>query len=62
METPIPEIPNVLLKILDERFPDHSPRLEDDDRLIWFKAGQRSVVAFLMEQSRRQNETIFGAS
>ena len=30
----------------------------DTDREIWFKAGQRSVVAFLIEQQKRQKESL----
>ena len=57
----IPTIPNALLKALDEMFPDQSPRLDDTDRMVWFRAGQRAVVDFLVEQHKRQNETILGA-
>ena len=35
------------LSALEEFFPDTSPSINDDDRMIWFKAGQSSVVGFL---------------
>lgn len=41
-----PSIP-ALLKYLDEQFPEQCPELADAERLVWFKAGQRSVVRHL---------------
>lgn len=52
-----PLIPEELLEELNKRFPDRCPSLLDDERLIWFKAGQRSVVDVLKDQHRRQKET-----
>ena len=46
------------LKALEEYFPDSSPSLRDDDRLIWFKAGQCSVVAFLKKLHKDAMETM----
>jgi len=56
----IPPVPTNLLEALDGIFPDQCPRIEDDERLVWFKSGQRAVVDFLKEQHKRQNETILG--
>ena len=58
MENSIPSIPNKLVQALDDIFPDKCPRIEDSNRMVWFRAGQRSVVDFLIEHSNRQNETI----
>tara|TARA_R110002110_G_scaffold288608_1_gene502987 strand:- start:36 stop:224 length:189 start_codon:yes stop_codon:yes gene_type:complete len=61
MEGEIPPIPTALLKVLGEMFPDQCPRMDDDDRMVWFRAGQRAVVDFLIEHHKRQNETALGA-
>lgn len=54
---PFPEVPKNLLDDLQKRFPERCPDLKDSDREVWFKVGARSVIAFLAEQFRRQNET-----
>lgn len=33
-----------LIDLLEAAYPLRSPSLEDNERTIWFKAGQRSVV------------------
>jgi len=58
MEHSLPPIPNKLVKALDEMFPDSCPRIDDSNRMVWFRAGQRAVVDFLIEHHKRQNETI----
>ncbi len=55
---PLPPISAALVKVLSEMFPDACPRLEDTERMVWFRAGQRAVVDVLIEHQRRQNETI----
>ncbi|HCO12753.1 MAG TPA: hypothetical protein DIT46_01130 [Gemmatimonadetes bacterium] len=59
MET-LPPVPKALVKALDEMFPVQCPRLDDTERMVWFRAGQRAVVDFLIEHHKRQNETILG--
>lgn len=54
-----PIVPESLVFELDSRFPNTCPLLDDTDRMIWFHAGQRAVVNFLLEMYQRQNETIF---
>ena len=53
-----PDIPTVLLNELSRIYPDRCPfpgeKLED----IWYKSGQRSVIAFLQKLHEKQNETI----
>lgn len=55
----LPPISVELINVLDKRFPDQCPKLDEIDRMIWFAAGQRAVVDFLIEQHKRQNETLF---
>ena len=56
-----PPIPKALLIALDEMFPNTCPRIEDKDRMVWFKTGQRAVVEFLIEKYEQQNENILGS-
>ena len=50
----LPPVGKALADKLDEIFPSRAPDIKDEDRLIWFKAGQRSVVEFLLEHHRKQ--------
>jgi len=43
-----------LIEILDQVYPDESARLEWTDREVWYKAGQRSVIQWLLELKRRE--------
>tara|TARA_B100000768_G_C11102383_1_gene299673 strand:- start:56 stop:262 length:207 start_codon:yes stop_codon:yes gene_type:complete len=48
-----------LIEDLDKVFPRRHPSLEDTDREIWYKAGQRSVVDLLqssVEHGEEDNE------
>tara|TARA_B100001059_G_scaffold156962_1_gene156496 strand:- start:12681 stop:12869 length:189 start_codon:yes stop_codon:yes gene_type:complete len=36
-----------LIDYLEKQFPNKSPDLNDNERQIWFKAGQSSVVSHL---------------
>jgi hypothetical protein len=42
-----------LIETLDSVFPEQSAQLEWDDREVWYRAGQRSVVTWLLELKRR---------
>ena len=42
-----PEVPEDLLKYLNEIIPDRCPEMSMNDREIWFTAGKRSVVNML---------------
>lgn len=44
-----------LIDLLEEVFPEESARLEWSDREVWFKAGQRAVVKWLLELKRRED-------
>ena len=58
METPLPTLSEELIKRLDALYPVVQPIPGDNNDAIFYRAGQRSVVEFLLEQKRRQNETI----
>jgi hypothetical protein len=38
-----------LIKELDTAYPNKHPNLDDSERMVWFKAGQRSVVNKLLQ-------------
>ena len=52
----LPPITDELINGLDSVFPQRHPDLSLSDREIWYKAGQRYVVDFLIEQQLRQKE------
>lgn len=54
----IPSVPKELLEYLEGICPDTSPRLTDNDREIWFKAGKVDIVRHLRSVFDEQNETI----
>ena len=45
-----------LITLLDKMFPNECARLTDSERKIFHKAGQRSVVDWLLELQRRTEE------
>jgi hypothetical protein len=53
----LPDVSPKLISSLDNLFPDRCPRIDDKDRMVWFKAGQRSVVEVLIEHHKRQIES-----
>tara|TARA_B100000161_G_C33382117_1_gene338263 strand:+ start:194 stop:388 length:195 start_codon:yes stop_codon:yes gene_type:complete len=58
----LPVITDELINSLDVVFPNKHPDLSMTDKEIWFKAGQRYVVDYLIEQQSRQKETMLTAS
>ncbi len=54
----LPPITDDLIQGLDEVFPNRHPDLSLSDREIWYRAGQRYVVDYLIEQQKRQRETM----
>ena len=54
----LPVITDELIFALDQIFPNRHPDLSLSDREIWYRAGQRSVVDYLIEQQKRQRETM----
>ncbi len=56
----IPYIETEIIQYLDGIYPDKAPDLSMEEKLIWFTAGQVSVVRHLKEQYRLQEETKYG--
>ena len=54
----MPELSEDLINALDERFPEASADLQWTEKEIWYKAGQRSVVKFLLQIMREQEENV----
>ena len=48
-ELALPALSKDLIDKLDKLYPDKCPLLTDDDRMIWFKVGQRSVINYLQQ-------------
>jgi hypothetical protein len=46
-----------IIKYLEEVYPDRCPDLSMEEKLIWFTAGQVSVVRHLKDQFNLQEET-----
>jgi len=53
----IPFIDPEIIRYLDKLYPDKSPDLSMEEKLIWFSAGQVSVVRHLKDQFNLQEET-----
>tara|TARA_B100000674_G_scaffold292147_1_gene242211 strand:+ start:55 stop:255 length:201 start_codon:yes stop_codon:yes gene_type:complete len=54
----LPVITDELIYSLDSIFPNRHPDLSLSDREVWYRAGQRYVVDYLIEQQKRQKETM----
>ena len=54
----LPVITDDLIQGLDNLYPQRHPDLSLSDREIWYKAGQRFVVDYLIEQQKRQQDTM----
>jgi len=52
-----PFIDSDIIKYLEEVYPDRCPDLSMEEKLIWFTAGQVSVVRHLKDQFNLQEET-----
>jgi hypothetical protein len=58
----IPYIESDVIAYLEQLYPDKSPDLSMEEKLIWFAAGQVSVVRHLKEQLKLQEETKYVSS
>ena len=58
----LPVITDEMIFALDQIFHHRHPDLSLSDREVWYKAGQRFVVDFLIEEQRRQKETMLTES
>tara|TARA_R100001440_G_scaffold48441_1_gene68292 strand:+ start:54 stop:254 length:201 start_codon:yes stop_codon:yes gene_type:complete len=54
----LPVITDELIYSLNSIFPNRHPDLSLSDREVWYRAGQRYVVDYLIEQQKRQKETM----
>ena len=54
----LPLITDDLIQGLDNLYPQRHPDLSLSDRDIWYRSGQRSVVDYLIEQQKRQRDTM----
>ncbi len=60
-EEPFPHIPDDLMMALDRLFPERCPDLEWPMDKVRFKAGERSVIRFLLRKHEEQNRNILKA-
>ena len=58
MPNPIkaPRISEELIEYLDRLFPNQCAELDQDEKTIFYKSGQRSVVNHLIEKRKIQRE------
>ncbi len=52
----IPTITDELVNYLDSLFPEKCADLEESEKEIFYKSGQRSVVKHLIEKQKQQQE------
>ena len=52
----IPTISNDLIKYLDAIFPNKCADLQDTEKKVFYKTGQRSVVNHLIKEKKIQEE------
>ena len=52
----IPTISKELITYLDDIFPDRCADLQDTEKQIYYKSGQRSVVSHLIKEKKIQEE------
>ncbi len=62
MDKGLPTITDELIEGLSLAFPQRHPDLSMSDRQIWYEAGKRFVVDYLIEQQKRQRETMLTSS
>jgi len=48
-EIVLPALSKDLIDKLDKLYPDKCPQLTDDERMVWYKSGQRSVINYLRQ-------------
>ena len=52
------DITQELISYLEQQFPDKSPDMNDNERKVWFKSGQASVVKHLKQKFSDQNKNV----
>ena len=58
----VPHISKEMLDALDVLFPEKTPEINMDMKEIYFRIGQRSVVRFLHQQKKEQDNNIMEKS
>jgi hypothetical protein len=53
-----PYLTEDFLKALSMLFPNQCPNLKDEDRVVWYKAGQYSVVDTLQSILQENSENV----
>ena len=53
-----PNISDELMEFLDQTFPDRCASLGETEQQIFWRSGQRSVVAFLARIYEEQNDNV----
>ena len=53
-----PSISKQLIDWLSDRIPERHPTIDQSDREVWFNAGKRNVVNFLVDKYNEQNQNI----
>ena len=56
---PIPRLSGDLLAFLDQNFPERCAELDESVPSIFYRAGQRSVVKYLIRIFEDQNENVY---
>ena len=56
----VPYTVEELIKVLDKIYPEKAPELKDNEKTVWFKAGQRSVVNWLRDLKTRSENNLLG--
>ena len=56
--TTLPVLATELIAELDQTFPDRCPTMANSDREVWFNAGRRSVVNFLLDLLARESRGV----
>jgi hypothetical protein len=57
-----PIVPKDLIDSLNEIVPEKHPSISDSDRSVWWNAGKRSLVNFLIDKYNLQNQNILNNS
>lgn len=55
-QTKHPVVPKPLLEWLEASYPDRCPSLQDDERVIWMRAGQADLVRKLRQSYEAQTK------
>ena len=53
-----PDVSAELVQFLDILFPEKSADLQWSDKEVWHKSGKRSVINFLIDKLKQQEETV----